>query len=768
MNAQRPPSGGPSTALSTDIATIAAAVVAVLATTWAVLAGGWTEGAEGTLLVAAVGFAEAALLARSALPRVLALLLAPILAAAIILPVTASALPPDVATGGALYGLGRYIDAAFTGLLSTDPWTFAVGLAACLWGVSAWLGWWLLRERRGVIAVVPALLVLAINVLNAPNRDSEALPVMVSLAGLLLCAGGAQLGRLLEGWRWRRLPALPLVGRRFAGSLLLTVTLAIAGAVVIPPVSNHDYSGHLFGGGGDGTGGGFGTGGNGTGWDTQTVAFDPNTQPGGPLRIAPQPVLRYTTDAVGSVYLRVVTDPVFDAGNWYVAGYGGRPVGVAAYPGGDLPRDRSVAAGGVGEDAAKVTLNITAFLGPEPTGATSYGIFPGDPDSLDHPGTVVGMRSAPEGPFLSVDEVNLNRAPDQIAEMVSTGWLSTASADRLRAAGMNYPAFVRQEDMALPDDGSGGVRAITTLAQQWTEGTTTPYDRASAIENHLRDTSQFRYTLSPPQPPIGEWPIVYFLTTSHRGYCQYFASAMGAMLRSLGIPARLVAGYGPGTEEEQGGARATRVLRDVGTQDAHVWVEAYFPGQGWVSFEPTPPSILGDYVPFQRGAQITPGPSPTAGSTPSASAAPTPTPEVAPAPTPSSPGGGPRLGAWTLAPAAAALLIAIACGLVLWWRRPPSLAGAWSRLLLLGRAAGVRRLRSETRAAFSARLAGALAQSSSPDVTGAAAELAAVAGRAEFGRAGLGDADARRWRAAWAVLARSHPLRARRRRRRAG
>ena len=107
-------------------------------------------------------------------------------------------------------------------------------------------------------------------------------------------------------------------------------------------------------------------------------------------------------------------------------------------------------------------------------------------------------------------------------------------------------------------------------------------------------------------PNTGIWPVTYFLTESHKGYCQYFASAMGTMLRSLNIPTRLVSGYGPETVNAESG-RAQR-QQEVTTSDAHSWVEAYFPAYGWIAFEPTPPSTQGNYQPIPRGAEavITP------------------------------------------------------------------------------------------------------------------------------------------------------------------
>ena len=187
--------------------------------------------------------------------------------------------------------------------------------------------------------------------------------------------------------------------------------------------------------------------------------------------------------------------------------------------------------------------------------------------------------------------------------MIQTdAYISTATEAQLRAAGKNYPSWTRQYT-AMNDDASRGVETIRTLAQQWTVGISDPYDQAMAIEQQLRNPALFQYTLNPPQDPnLSVWPVVYFLTISHKGYCQYFASAMGSMLRSLGIPTRLVSGYGPGTARAQSG-RAGERQEEVTTSDAHSWVEAYFPSYGWIPFEPTPPSTLGDYQPFPRGTQ---------------------------------------------------------------------------------------------------------------------------------------------------------------------
>src|SRR5207249_2097827 len=111
------------------------------------------------------------------------------------------------------------------------------------------------------------------------------------------------------------------------------------------------------------------------------------------------------------------------------------------------------------------------------------------------------------------------------------------------------------------------------------------------------NTANFTYTLKPFDPPRDMDPMEYFLFNSRQGYCEYFASAMGDMLRSLGIPSRLVNGYGPGTFDEHVGKYVVR------ESDAHTWVEAYFPNYGWIPFEPTADGV---YYTIQRGIQSGP------------------------------------------------------------------------------------------------------------------------------------------------------------------
>jgi hypothetical protein len=131
---------------------------------------------------------------------------------------------------------------------------------------------------------------------------------------------------------------------------------------------------------------------------------------------------------------------------------------------------------------------------------------------------------------------------------------------------------------ALPSDLPAG---IAGLAQAWTQGAANDYERVMAIQDHLTDTSVFQYDETVPRRD-DSFTLLDFLTRERRGFCQQFASAMAVMLRTLGIPARVVDGYTTGHWDPE-----TQVAT-VTSDEAHAWVEVLFPSFGWMSFEPTP------------------------------------------------------------------------------------------------------------------------------------------------------------------------------------
>jgi hypothetical protein len=154
--------------------------------------------------------------------------------------------------------------------------------------------------------------------------------------------------------------------------------------------------------------------------------------------------------------------------------------------------------------------------------------------------------------------------------------LPVVSPVQARAASQDYPAGFANIYLQLPTLDP----RIPELAQRITASANNPYDKSVALEGYLR--RNFRYTLNLTGAP-GHDPLAHFLFESRAGHCEYFASAMTVMLRTLGIPSREVNGFLPGEYNDLAGDYIVR------ESDAHSWVEAYFPGNGWVTFDPTPP-----------------------------------------------------------------------------------------------------------------------------------------------------------------------------------
>ncbi|MGH8976420.1 MAG: transglutaminaseTgpA domain-containing protein, partial [Acidimicrobiia bacterium] len=134
----------------------------------------------------------------------------------------------------------------------------------------------------------------------------------------------------------------------------------------------------------------------------------------------------------------------------------------------------------------------------------------------------------------------------------------------------------RERYLELPGDFPATVR---TLARRFVTGTSTPYDQAIALQDHLRVGYAYYQEA---RPGHSNDDLEYFLFRSLHGYCEQFAGAFAAMARSLGLPTRVAVGFTPGTYDPD--ARLWRVT----TREAHAWPEVHLDGMGWVPFESTP------------------------------------------------------------------------------------------------------------------------------------------------------------------------------------
>jgi hypothetical protein len=178
------------------------------------------------------------------------------------------------------------------------------------------------------------------------------------------------------------------------------------------------------------------------------------------------------------------------------------------------------------------------------------------------------------------------------AQIDQLGVVTAAGGTRVRrfwfeigSRGLPEVAPPDQEDIEIPPDIAPALRE---LALKWTGGLDTPTAKMAAIEVHLQN--EFDYSLSF-EGKRGRDPVIDFLTRRKSGHCEYFASAMALLGRSLGIPTRVVGGY---RVKERNPIGDYHVVRE---RHAHAWVESWSPGTGWRTFEPTPPAALSESMP---------------------------------------------------------------------------------------------------------------------------------------------------------------------------
>ena len=213
----------------------------------------------------------------------------------------------------------------------------------------------------------------------------------------------------------------------------------------------------------------------------------------------------------------------------------------------------------------------------------AHAVIPGE-NAEDEQMDIVALQASP---YLEAGETYHTNA-----------MLANPIIPELQEAGVEYPEWVTEKYLQLPSDFSPRIQA---LAFDITADLENPYDRAAAITEYLR--ANIAYVTVVTFPEGTEDPLEYFLFESKQGFCNYYASAEVLMLRSIGIPARLAVGFAQGEPNLQ------NTFFTVREKDAHAWPEVYFPGFGWIEFEPT-----GNQEPVNRPEEredkpaVSPGP----------------------------------------------------------------------------------------------------------------------------------------------------------------
>ena len=677
---------------------------------------GWVPGIETVTVVAVGGALLMGVLALLPIPWGAALgaglLLGPVVAAAAALPQLIIERPFDpVSTRLLSIWWGRIT----AGTATDDPGFYLYLICWLMWITGGWLSWCVLRWRRPLLGLVPGAAAFATNLLNYPDgQNGYTLAILVLMLALLLwtnyTASIASAVRarvkLMGDARWD-----------FWESGLVAMAALIVLAIMLPPLSTADRTVQMEASAFSNwaqlqqrlSHGVFGRGQGGVG----TVGFSTDVVLSRSVKRTRDIVFTYkSTDFSGLPYFRGVnvTDTAF--GQWrYASDSLKYPLAKNAVP--RYSEDYQKLA------AARFEVKM---LSPPNTSLDTL-FYPGQLYTADRQTYTYESSPVflPAGVLTTLDRLQSVSLPTSAGSYTVTIDYSIATDTELRAAGASYPPWLtpytglRETGYRSPEV----LKRIRDLALRVTAGVVTPYDKAVAIESYLRDLTTFTYDLNTSTPP-GVDPIDYFLFTSHRGYCEFFATAMGDMLRSLGIPTRLVNGYGPGTFD------STLPGWVVRSFDAHTWVESFFPTYGWIPFEPTPDGFYGlisRSVPpganLCRPDQgcITP---PVAGAT-KPDVVPSPVPRTS-TPNPTNSGGGPTFFSFKVPDAGTLTKIAgvlLALVLLLFaatsrYLRPRTVMTAWKRMDLLTRLAGAERRPGETPLELGRRLAETFPEASDP------------------------------------------------------
>ena len=459
-----------------------------------------------------------------------------------------------------------------TGGAGQDDAVFRWILGVTCWGAAAWAGWWLYAHQRTLVAFLPAGVLLAANAYYYWDGRFW-LPLylgMVTLVAVLT-------NRYTLERRWQRLGMdysedvrMDMILSALAISLLVAMSAFVMPRVVIGPTANWfegltaapmDKLGE--------TGKGLFPGLRRTPRPLLAEGGSPGGMPrsyllGSGPELSQELVMRVSTDELAALapgespspdmshYWRALTFDTYDGRGWRNS-----PVEQAELSAGDpwfeetLPWRRPV--------KQRVEMESSG----------NRALFAaGEPLAVNRPYRAL-VHTPSDAPADDLVALTANGRRYEIVSLVPA-----AGELALRAAGSAYPSHIAEQYLQLPQLPS----RVTELARTVTAGAATPYDQAVALERYLR---QYPYDLSVTPAPPKQDTVDYFLFDAKTGYCDYYASAMVVLARSLGIPARLATGFATGDYDPE--AKAFLVHGD----DAHSWPELYFPEAGWIRFEPT-------------------------------------------------------------------------------------------------------------------------------------------------------------------------------------
>lgn len=178
--------------------------------------------------------------------------------------------------------------------------------------------------------------------------------------------------------------------------------------------------------------------------------------------------------------------------------------------------------------------------------------------------------------FADIDRVEAKTTLYTGAEYSFTSPILQVDEKEVIASDVEDPVEIRNLYLQIPSELPDRVK---NLAEQITANYPSRFEKAKAITKYLRDEMDYQISIDP--IPFGQDPVDYFLFNSRTGFCNYYATSAVMLMRSVGIPSRMVAGFAQGKPDEDENVYTVRM------QDSHAWVEVFFPEYGWIPFEAT-------------------------------------------------------------------------------------------------------------------------------------------------------------------------------------
>ncbi|MSQ31374.1 MAG: transglutaminase domain-containing protein [Dehalococcoidia bacterium] len=535
----------------------------------------WVEEMPSLLAASLLGLGIGWVLAQSPLPGAVATLLGVPLAIAVSSGMVLQRMVPtelDLGVGWKAkwtefaLRMREWGDAVWNRGISADPLPFVVLLVLLVFLVGYLSAWAVVRWRNAWVALIPGGVVLLTNISYLPGQPSLAF-IAFLLASVMLVTRMEFLRSVI---RWRREQVQPpdLMSMEVLAVGAVVAVVLVSAAWVVPTA---DHWGPVA-----------------SAWDRVMAPINDRVAELGDLFVGVNSKKRVPAHSFGPLFplqgkMTLDATPVLEV--------------TASEPGNlrGAVYDEYTGAGW------KLSLGASAPLSGTTVQAAEFGT-PQSRAQVRKPVTAkvkALVKEAPDRRLLSVGDplaadvsarqiVDPNQAaltlvpndPTAATKPYTTvGTVSAAAVPTLQAAGTQYPPGILAEYTALPVDFPEEIRA---LAKQVIGPARTPYEATRRVENFLRANHVF--TLDPPPAPPRKDAVAAFLFDQRAGYFDQFASAMAVMLRSAGIPTRVATGFvlDPADVDSQTKAFMVSEIR------AWAWPEVYFPGLGWVEFNPTP------------------------------------------------------------------------------------------------------------------------------------------------------------------------------------